>query len=200
MSGRRATGVLAIAMALALAACGGNDDAGDPGPTAPATDAERSGGEDRAQPADGLVSVGDAEREIANALPDLPVWLPAPLPAGTQVESLDIHREDGRRYAQVQLDMGDRGPLQLQYGEAGFDGCPSEIRSASVAGQDALIARATPPGKLTTVIWPVKDASDPASRGIYGLGAELPPGRVLDLAVSMSRYTIPAPKGSSAGC
>jgi len=198
MSRRHTAGVLVVAIALGPAACD-DEESGESEAPSRATEAGSPGGDPPKPPAN-AVGLGETERRLAAALPDLPVWLPAPLPAGTRVESVDVHRDDGRPYAQVQLDMGDRGPLQLQYGQAGFDGCPSDVRPASVAGQKALVARATPPGKLTTVIWPVRDPSDPGSRAIYGVGAELPPKAVIDLAAAMSRYTIPAPRESSGAC
>jgi hypothetical protein len=198
MHALRAWGALAAAAMLALGAgCGGGDD--DDGAaipeSAPAT--AESGDGEVPGPAVGTAA---AQRKLAAALPEVPVWLPAPLPPGTRVETVDIHREGGEPYAQVQLDMGEGGPLQLQYGRAAFDGCPTDVRPATVAGQQALIARATPPGELTTVIWPVRDSSDPGSPGVYGVGGELPPKRILDLAVSMSRYALPAPAASPSGC
>jgi hypothetical protein len=198
MSRRHALGVLGVLAVLGLAACGGDD--GDE-PSAPTSDRGQAqqGEAGEPEPSDGGPTLASTQQEVAAAMPEVPVWLPAPLPAGAEVGSVDIHRGGGVPSAQVLLELPS-GPLQLQYGQAGLDGCPSDVRPVQVAGQDALMARATPPGKYTTVIWPVRDASDPGSQGIYGISAELAPGRILDLAASMSRYAIPAPRGSSAGC
>jgi hypothetical protein len=195
MSRRHALGVLGAVVAIALPACDGEEESGEP--SSPATG---PGQAKEVEPGEGGgAALASTRQEVAAAMPEVPVWLPAPLPAGAEVGSVDIHRGGGVPSAQVLLELPS-GPLQLQYGQAGLDGCPSDVRPVQVAGQDGLMARATPPGKYTTVIWPVRDASDPGSQGIYGISAELAPRRILDLAVSMSRYAIPAPRGSSAGC
>ncbi len=180
---------------LALAAGCGEDE-----PEEPAPEAARGDQPAFVHGARDVPSLEEAQARIEAALPDVPVTLPSPLPDGTSVASVTLYTEGRNPFAHLELDLGDAGQLLLQYGQAGFDGCPPTITRASVAGYDALVAEPAPPSTSSTVIWPVAERGGLSARGLYGIGGELPAEELLDLATSMSEAGVKPPKVAPSGC
>jgi hypothetical protein len=107
---------------------------------------------------------------------------------------LYLNTRDGRRAAQLNLVLGKRRHLIIQYGVSVLDGCAPEASvPVRVAGQDARLRES--PGPWTELTWP---ATLEHPEGIFGLAGSFSKSQMLAMARSMG----PAPASTvrDVGC
>ena len=116
---------------------------------------------------------------------DVPVPVPANLPAGTRVRSAVAES----RHASLTLLLPGRRALTIDYGDAEFDGCgPLHPRAVRIGRAPGVLEYEHGYG---TVLWP---ATLHRLRGRFGLSGRLPVPRLLSLARAMQPAKASTPR------
>ena len=154
----------------------------------------------------GFASLPDALDQVARHV-DVPVVLPANLPAAARLTGPPIIAKPPDMRAQLDLLLPGKRVLSIQYGVAGFDGCEvPNLRAIRIGDQRALLASShlhlSPGARLdgkqfATLLWP---ATKRTLQGRYGLSGPFSAQRLLSFARSMERARASAPGGRRPGC